>query len=153
MSRAVGGRVVAAANIHLTLAFLGSVAQDRLDELRAIGTGLHTGDFELELARSGCWKRAAVGWVAPAQTPAPLQALVTRLGERLFRAGFSLDGKPFAAHVTVVRKTKCTADAQTLLATLPLTLPAWRVRQLSLVRSVTFQTGPVYTPIAEWPLS
>jgi 2'-5' RNA ligase len=56
-----GGRVVAKDNIHLTLAFLGSLSLERTDELRAIGSSLRTGRFDLDLTRAGCWKRSQIG--------------------------------------------------------------------------------------------
>jgi len=145
MHTAFGGRAVPVENIHLTLAFLGSVAVERIDELGAIGASVRTDRFQLNLTKSGCWKRSAVGWVAPDHAPAPLETLVLELRDRLAGAGFTVDDKPFSPHVTLLRKAKCAAKAQP-----PDTPFVWPVDRFVLVRSETLKTGPVYSRIKEW---
>lgn len=145
MHTAIGGRAVPAENIHLTLAFLGSIAVERIDELRAIGASVRADRFQLNLTKTGCWKRSAVGWVAPDHVPAPLETLVSELRYRLAGAGFPVDDKPFSPHVTLLRKAKCNAKAES-----PATPFVWSVDRFVLVRSETLKTGPVYSRIKEW---
>ena len=148
MQQAFDGRVVKADNIHLTLAFLGSVPVPRIDELRAIGESISVDRFRLDLTQTGCWKRSSVGWIAPDHVPAPLEALVLELCQRLLKAGFRVDNKPFAPHVTLLRKAKCTKRAEQ--PDMPL---VWRVDHFMLMRSETLPTGPIYTQIGAWGLT
>ncbi|MGD8476037.1 MAG: RNA 2',3'-cyclic phosphodiesterase [Burkholderiales bacterium] len=147
MRESMGGRVMVARNIHLTLAFLGSVPLARIDELRGIGNAIEAGPFELHLTETGCWKRSAVGWIAPATIPQALASLVEQLRQRLSDAGFRVDDKPFAAHVTLLRKVKCRPEPVAEAASFE-----WRVASFALMRSQTLQTGPVYSRVADWPL-
>ncbi len=145
MHTAFGGRAVPAENIHLTLAFVGSVAVERIDDLRDIGASIRADRFQLDLAETGCWKRSAVGWVAPDHVPAPLETLVLELRNCLTGAGFPVDDKPFSPHVTLLRKAKCTVTADS-----PDTPFVWSVDRFVLARSETLKTGPVYSRIEEW---
>ncbi|MDH3380173.1 MAG: RNA 2',3'-cyclic phosphodiesterase [Gammaproteobacteria bacterium] len=147
MQQAFDGRVVKAENIHLTLAFLGSVPVERVDDLRAIGESISVDRFRLDLNQTGCWKRSAVGWVAPAHVPAPLEALVSELCRRLLEVGFPVDARPFAPHVTLLRKAKCNK-----LAAHPNVQLVWRIDRFLLMQSETRQTGPIYTQVGAWGL-
>jgi 2'-5' RNA ligase len=147
LQKAFGGRVVRTENIHLTLAFLGSVPTERIDELVGIGSLIMVKRFELKLTETGCWKRSAVGWIAPESLPEPLKDLVLDLRSRLLTAGFRVDNKPFAPHLTLVRKAKCKTTEAPPAATL-----VWPVARFALIASETLDTGPVYTPISGWPL-
>jgi len=147
MQQCYGGRAVPERNIHLTLAFLGSVPVERINELRDIAQSIQVPRFQLDLTRRGCWKRSAVAWIAPDQTPASLASLALELQRRLREAGFRIDDKPFRPHVTLLRKAKCKPDEAQ-----PAEPIVWKVGQFSLMRSETPQTGPVYTTIASWSL-
>ena len=147
MRSAIGGRVVAADRIHLTLAFLGTVPVSRLDELRAIGESIQACRFQLELAQTGCWKRSAVGWIAPVALPAAFEQLTLNLHQRLLQAGFRVDEKPFAPHVTLLRNVRCNEQPEQ-----PVSPYQWSITDFSLVQSQTLQTGPIYTPLMTWRL-
>lgn len=148
MQQAFDGRIVKAENIHLTLAFLGSVPVERVDELRTIGESISVDRFRLDLTQIGCWKRSAVGWVAPEHVPTLLEALVSELCQRLQGVGFPVDDRPFAPHVTLLRKAKCNT-----LAAHPDAQLVWRVDRFLLMQSETRQTGPIYTQIGAWGLN
>ncbi len=132
----------------MTLAFLGDVPVARIDDLYAVGEALPTGRFELELTRTGSWKRSAVGWVAPATLPEALEQLVAALRHHLLEADFCVERRPFSPHVTLLRNVQHGVKARQV------DLPyRWVVDRFCLVRSQTFQTGPEYTPLRTWHLS
>ncbi len=143
-----GGRVVAANRIHLTLAFLGDIPVARIDELYAIGEALQAEQFELELTRTGIWKRSGVGWIAPGLLPDALEQLVVALRHHLAEAGFFVEQRPFMPHVTLLRNVRREVKERQVKAPY-----RWMVHKFSLVRSQTFQTGPVYTSLRDWHLS
>jgi 2'-5' RNA ligase len=148
MRTRIGGRVVSADRIHLTLAFLGDVPVARIDTLCAIGESIRGKRFELELTRAGCWKRGQVGWIAPTAMPAAFEQLVSALRQCLSESGFSADEKPFAPHVTLLRKASCQTQPEQ-----PEAPYRWRVADFSLIRSRTLPTGPAYSTLMSWPLS
>jgi 2'-5' RNA ligase len=74
-----------------------------------------------------------------------LLSLVASLEAALLECGFRVDERPYAAHVTVVRKARCKPIALTL------TPVEWRVDGFVLVRSELNAEGPRYTVIGRWP--
>ncbi|MGH8169930.1 MAG: 2'-5' RNA ligase family protein, partial [Steroidobacteraceae bacterium] len=114
---ASGGRVVPAANLHVTLAFLGSVAERQLARLAEIGRGVARvfgsdlageaasgSPLELRFDHLEYWRAAQLLCALPAEPPAGTMALARRLQARLIESGFAPDLKPFRPHVTVARK-------------------------------------------------
>ena len=100
------GRVVRAADLHMTLAFLGEVAPERLPELIAIGAALPWAPTILRIDRAGFFSRGGILWLGPARTPEVLVAAVGELQARLRAVGLRIEDRPFAAHVTVARNAE-----------------------------------------------
>lgn len=140
--------MVAANRIHLTLAFLGDVSVTRIDELNAVGDALQAARFELELTRTGIWKRSAVGWIAPEDLPEAFEKLVEALRHHLVAAGFCVEQRPFRPHVTLLRNVRSELKAGQAEPSY-----RWMVDSFCLVRSQTCQTGPVYTALRTWRLN
>jgi RNA 2',3'-cyclic 3'-phosphodiesterase len=138
------GRRVAQENIHLTLAFLGEA-----DPQRAIAAAkrVRGARHDLPLDEARFWPHNQIVWAGPRATPPPLAALVESLKLELYRDQFILERRPFAAHVTLLRKAK----APKALPALPAL--SWPVEELLLVRSRTSPKGPVYEPVERFPLS
>jgi 2'-5' RNA ligase len=129
LAREIGGRAVAAANLHLTLAFVGDVDGARRDELRELLTALPRHGFTLTLDRVGEWRQARVAWVAPAAAPPLLGQLNAALAHALAAAQFPVESRPFHPHVTLVRRhARAPADS----VTAPLD---WRVARVALMVS------------------
>lgn len=149
VARATRGRPPAAANVHLTLAFLGSVARARLPELRDIGAAAArtASPFVLGLDRVGGFRGAGVAWAGAASTPVELLRLVATLNAALAGAGFAIETRPFHPHVTLGRR--CARMPEPIaVATI-----AWPVDRLVLMVSETRPEGPVYRELAAWPLT
>lgn len=141
------GRAVPAANLHGTLAFLGTVPRERVAELRAIGDALHAMRSEVQLDRVGSFRGARVAWIGTAAVPAPLSALQAELAERLANAGWTLDARPFNLHVTLAR------HCRVALATESVPALAWPVTQVTLFESIGTAEGPRYEALTAWPLA
>jgi 2'-5' RNA ligase len=142
----VGGRAIAAANVHLTLAFLGSVPAERLEHAIAAGRRVVGDRTALLLTEARYWPRSHIVWVGPKTTPAPLAGLAGELQRELAAAGFQLDEREFVAHVTLLRDVP-------RLRGLP-TLPEveWPIAEFVLARSETAAAGSVYTILERFPL-
>lgn len=142
VARATGGKPVTAEKIHLTLAFLGEADPEKA----ALGARQVQGEaFDLPLEVSRYWKRNQIVWAGPQCTPDPLDRLVRALHLELYRAGFVLKRRPFATHVTLLRKVR-TAP------TLPDLPPVhWPASEFVLVQSRTSREGPIYAALKSFP--
>ena len=71
VARETGGRAARAENLHLTLAFLGNVRQERFAELAAIGATAAgaAAPFMLTLDSLGVFRDAGVAWAGPGRPP------------------------------------------------------------------------------------
>ena len=63
------GRPVAAANLHLTLAFLGDVSAGKQRALAAMAGRISQPPFTLHLDDAGQWLRSRVVWLGTRQPP------------------------------------------------------------------------------------
>lgn len=136
-SKRLQGRATPAANIHLTLAFLGEADPAKAaSAARAVRAPRH--ELVFDVARYV--KRNEMIWAVAREAPVQL---VESLHANLAKAGFSLEKRPFAAHVTLVRK------AHPPLSLPPLPRVDWPVKEFLLVRSLPSK----YEAVARFPLS
>lgn len=145
-----GGRPTRLETIHLTLAFLGEVPAQRLDELKYLASEIQAAPFRLVLDRLDHWRHNHLVWAGVSGVPPELTELIGSLLGRLEQAGFSVDhGKrAFTPHVTLVRRVP---DRQ------PLTLPEispleWSCGEFRLVLSRLAATGSVYEKLGRYSL-
>ena len=132
---------------HLTLQFLGEVTETRLPAVLDAGAAASRGTWacDLEFDRLEHWKRPEVLCLAARSTPERLAGLVQALRAELLRRGFALEARPFKAHVTLARRIVKPPPAVAVQSL------AWRVRELSLVESVSDRQGSRYVQLAAWP--
>ena len=148
-ARASGGRPVRAQNLHVTLAFLGSVREERLAELAEIArqaAAARLGGEALAFDRLEYWRAAQLLCALPAEPPAWTAELARRLQDLLASRGFAPDLKPFRPHVTVVRKV---ARPGRIAGMQPV---RWTFTEIALVESRTLAEGPVYSVIESFAL-
>jgi RNA 2',3'-cyclic 3'-phosphodiesterase len=146
--RAAGGRRVPPANLHVTIAFLGGVAESSLTRLQAAADALRAAAFELCLARVEHWRGSRVLCLEIPQPPPALLELVAAVGQVQRACGMPPDARPFHAHLTLARA----AHAPQGLA--PDIEPiAWAVKTLCLMESVTAAEGARYEQLRSWPLA
>jgi 2'-5' RNA ligase len=141
--RGTGGKTIDAPKIHLTLAFLGEADPGKaIRAARKVQSAAHS----LPIEEARYWRESRIVWAGPRETPAPLKALFESLSMELFREEFILERRPFAAHVTLIRKARA--------ARLP-PLPAleWPVNEFLLVRSSLSSAGSTYEPLERFALA
>jgi RNA 2',3'-cyclic 3'-phosphodiesterase len=146
-----GGRPVPLENLHVTLVFLGAVADERLTELGRVGATVAENfqrdrPLTIRFDRLVHWARARVLCVTARAQPEPVLALATALTTSVGAAGFAPDLKPFRAHVTIARKVPERVQPPSLTAL------EWQFDGFALVDSRTEATGPVYSVVESWPL-
>lgn len=146
VARRAHGRATAVESIHLTLAFLGDVAEGALPAVEAIGAAMPHAGFGMRLAECGAFARSRVAWVAPAEVPPELLRLEAQLRAALAEGGFRTDARPFTPHLTLARR--CTRA----LPRVAITPIAWNVDRLSLMASSLQPGGARYRELAGWGL-
>jgi len=114
--------------LHLTLHFLGSVAAERLPELRAGLLHLPMTPFDLRLGRPESW-HGGIAVLAPLEEPPALLALHAELAQALAALGMAPERRPYRPHVTMARR----ADGVALPAQDPVI--DWHVDRYALVES------------------
>ncbi len=148
-----GGRAMRADTLHLTLAFLGDIAADRVPAALAAGDAVATAWRKGRAAavaplldRLGYWPHNGVVWAGCGMRDAALDRLAAALCETLAAAGFALESRRFAPHVTLVRKAGEAGNFPALAA------QRWQGRELVLVHSRRSAAGADYERLAAWPL-
>ena len=135
---------MSAERIHLTLAFLGEVEQERLAELKALPVRGRCHELPIEQARY--WPRSRIVWVGPERTPEPLLRLSGGLNRELGSRRFRTEAREFAAHITLLR------DARAPEALPPLPRVRWPVEEVVLARSRLSPAGPDYSIVQRYAL-
>lgn len=136
--RAVGGRVTTNAKIHLTLAFLGERTPERAQAATAAAHHVRFAPHCLAIEQAAYRRHNRIVWAGPREVPAALADLAAALRAALAQAGFTLEKRAFAAHVTLLRKARGDVLA-------PLPAIAWPVTEFVLVHSVLATEGSRYT--------
>lgn len=145
-----GGRPMRTDTLHLTLAFLGTVAGNRIPALSGMIREWAPRGGELVLDRIGRFEGPRIVWAGPAQPwPAWLDTLHADLWARLGRLGFPATGDRFRPHVSLLRKAG-PGDLSSLNEARPI---VWRPRRCVLVASAPHETGSYYEALAECAVS
>jgi 2'-5' RNA ligase len=134
-------------NLHVTIAFLGPVADERLGALERIGraAAADIAPFGLSLERVG-GTGFGIAWLSPDGVPPSLAALHAALTAGLAREGFPIERRMFRPHLTLARHC---ARAAHHGAVQPV---RWTVERLALVESMLALGGSRYRNVLEWPL-
>ena len=125
----IGGRPMPEEKIHLTLAFLGEVPDERRAAAVEAALTVRGRPFSFVLDRLGAFRKAGVAWAGAAQPDPALVALQGGLAAALQARGFTLEARPFAPHITLVRKVEQPLRAETLEPV------RWRVTDFVLART------------------
>ena len=134
-----GGRVTRPESIHLTLAFLGEVTEERVENAIRAAQSVRGERHTLPIEHAKRWSHNDVIWVGPTEIPRALAALAQSLRTALEKEGFVLEARPFAAHVTLIRKARRAA------ALPPFPRAAWPVTEFTLVSSMLSRHGSSYS--------
>ncbi|QSP96388.1 RNA 2',3'-cyclic phosphodiesterase [Marinobacter salinisoli] len=150
-----GARWQSAAQLHLTLLFLGPVSDDRVAEVCAEVRALAMPAFDLEVSGIGCFGQPASPrnlWagVSPCDS---LLALQAALKDVLGGLGFEFDQRAFRPHVTLARFKKQRGSVAALLDDHQSTnFGAFPVQEFVLYQSTQGGGGSVYTVLERFAL-
>ena len=135
-------------NLHMTLAFLGDVEVKARDGLAAMAKKIQSQNFELLLDRVEYWRKPQVICLTPTAHSPILEQLANDLATGLRNEGYSLEKRPWHAHLTLARR------AAYLSAEARLENPIfWKSTDFVLAASTRDALGSTYTVLESWPLS
>lgn len=135
-------RRLPARNLHITLAFLGSVPVARVEDLVQVMRAARPQACTLRLEKFAYFARPRVLSAVPAQTAAELGGYHGRLNAVLAAAGFRTEERRFHPHITLLRDAVRPAEMPVLE---PVTLA---VGDIALVRSELAPGGSRYEVIS-----
>lgn len=141
------GRFIPKQNLHITLAFLGSLESMVVDNLRQGAAAITARQFSLRLQETGWWRKPRVVWLAAPDVPDALLKLVSDINTLISSQGIRPDTRPYQPHLTIARKA---AGKPGKFEFEPID---WRIDSFCLVQSSTLPEGAVYEVIETWPLS
>ena len=142
------GRPPPAANLHVTLAFIGEVPSERIGALCAIGASVAASatPFVLTLDCAGTFRGTGIAWAGTSSLPPPLGELARNLTDALAAQDFAVERRAFSAHVTLARRCKAPGLASVAA---PI---SWTVTRLALDASEQGSGAPRYRELATWAL-
>lgn len=144
-----GFRWVAPEGVHVTLRFLGKVADPVLDAIRARLRGVRHQPFALGLDGLGTFgaRRPSVIWLGITTGLQPVAALAGAVEAECVAAGLAPEARPFRPHLTLARARE-RAGAPLPELPPPPELAPWIADQMVLYESRPTGKGPpVYVPI------
>lgn len=142
------GRLVAANNLHMTLAFIGLCDQARLTCLHAHAGRVSLSPLTIRLDRFGMFRSRQVLWLGPAREPEGLSGLVLRLREALVPCGYPSEAwphRPFQAHVSLRYGGRGLPKALNVKPVI------WDVSEFALMASRQTSVGVHYDVLARYP--
>lgn len=151
-------RWVDAGNLHLTLKFLGEVADEKEQVIYEVSrlAAKEVRPFSLRIEEVSAFpslKRPRVIWVGVGKSP-QLATLSRRVEEGFQAIGFPSEKRPWTPHLTLgrVKGDSSTRDLETKLARASFSPYTFVVEKLSIVKSILRPSGPIYTILREIPL-
>ncbi|WP_053062429.1 RNA 2',3'-cyclic phosphodiesterase [Photobacterium aquae] len=144
-------RPVPVDNLHLTLAFVGSVAPAVRQSLeRSAARIAPVPQFHICLDQLGYWARSRILWLGTSSPPPALQDLASQLRDTTAACGLPTEHRPYLPHITLAKSVP--GKPTPPVSTLPL---RFHFRRFGLYISEPAPHGGSvrYTCIADWPLA
>jgi 2'-5' RNA ligase len=146
-------RLVGQEKIHLTLKFLGDIAENDLDKIeQALQPIRERHDpFEVSTSNFGAFpsaRKARILWAGVEEGSEHLRTVAENVENLLEPAGFERENRPYVPHLTLGR----TRSRRTTLDTSEISPPALRftVSGVDLVKSTPGKNGVIYSTIATY---
>ena len=142
-------------NLHLTIKFIGEVAQRDIPSLEeaAMAAAIRTRPFPLTLQEVGAFFRGreAVLWAGVAKEPG-LMALYRHLQFALEQQGFPQDRANYTPHIPFARQARLKVGIETVKKEVSLAQEPMMVRALTLMESRREGAHLIYRPVFVQPL-
>jgi 2'-5' RNA ligase len=153
LGRRVNARWVPAANLHITLWFLGEVDESRVDStMRALDRPFDVAAFDVGLSGLGAFPPSGpprVLWLGLGAGADSLARVHGELGTRLKPIGYEAERRAYSAHLTIARVKDVARgfsgrDIRSLLQGRPADAGGCRIENVTLFRSRVSSKGATY---------
>jgi 2'-5' RNA ligase len=160
--RRAGGsslRWVKPEHLHITLVFLGEVAEQRASAvIEAYAAPAAMQPFDLAFSGIGAFPPRGAPralWIGVSRGESELKALQQQMADRAGEQGIALESRPFTPHLTVGRwKDSRSSERRRYVSDAPSEeIARVRIGRASLYRSQLLSTGPTYTALAHATLA
>lgn len=140
------GRATQSGNLHLTLAFLGETAPERIGRIREAVDRVSSPPFFLHIGGIGYFRREGgdIFWAGVERSEA-LTGLHRQLYSALQERGFPLEKRSFRPHLTLMRQAVLKQEYDHSLLVVP--AMKMRVETIRLMKSERPGGRLVYTPL------
>lgn len=144
-------------NIHLTLKFLGEVAEEKCAKIKSVldDIGKSIKQFEISIKDIGAFPKIdfpRVVWVGLDKGAGESKELAEKIDEALCKSGFERESRPFAAHLTIgrVRSPKNKEALKDKIIDLQLTAYSLQlIQSITIFQSTLTPRGSIYTKLHE----
>ena len=151
---------VAPQNVHVTLKFLGNVEEERLPAIFSACEKAAEGfsPIDLEVRAVGCFPtlaRPRVVWLGLEKGKEAVRELQRSVERELELIGFPKEEREFTAHLTIGRvkgKQGISRLCRLLEEERNIFIGSMRAASISVMKSKTLPSGPVYTELKAVPL-
>lgn len=140
------GRVVPRYNWHMTLHFIGNTTFDEKGCLHSQAGRVKAKAFDLNIDRTGYFRKPKVFWLGCRQPPDALFDLQQNLGRLLSECEYEPETRPYTPHVTVARKVFEKPEIE------PPDSISWHVDRFVLIESIAESNGVRYRVREEYLL-
>jgi 2'-5' RNA ligase len=145
-------RFVRAGHMHLTLAFIGEIADARTAAIaEAMTADIAQAPFQVDFGGIGTFPRDGaprVLWLGVVRGAPELIELAAHVARRLAAVGVAVEPRPFRPHLTLARWRERSRAGRPRLAESTDFVARVDVGAVTLYRSRLFQAGPSYTALA-----
>jgi 2'-5' RNA ligase len=156
----VEARWIPADNLHITLWFVGEVAEHRAEEiLRALGRPFIEESFDIHITGAGAFPPSGaprVFWLGVASGAEGLARLHVEIAVRLRPLGLEPERRPYSAHLTIARikelRGRDYPQLRAALRTIAADAGTYRVRAVTVFRSRLSPKGATYEALVRVPL-
>ena len=145
-----GPRWTAPEKAHLTLVFLGEVAEERLPSIKQEINRLNVTRLSLRITSLGSFPRSGILFAEV--DPAPgLLGLQKQVAERMAHCGFAPEARPYRPHITLARLRSPLRLGKIQLPRINRATHILRVDEVNLYRSHLSSKGSSYEILASKP--
>lgn len=135
-------------NLHLTLVFLGELSAEKTGVIKSAMNHINSEPFRLSLSGFGKFKRNSgdIHWAGVDKSKA-LLTIQKQLTDELEKAGFTLENREYAPHLTLGREVRLADPSGNIYESLPAATQEMTVSRISLMKSERINGKLVYSEI------